>query len=156
MSAPDVAPRADDHDRDGPLGALGGLVQPADATLVDLAVKWLRACVERDDVFVAENSLDQPPGLFTCIATAGPSFGLQAFADHLRGLKKAGWAGLQPTGYVVGDTAWFTGVEEGLLPWGEPLTIRITLVLVRSMKTWKVVHCHVSESVAREGIDLAS
>lgn len=132
------------------------VIQPADSEMVRFAVAWLEACVERNADFILQNSQNEPAGVFTCTATAGSPFSLDAFADHLRGLKKAAWANLNPTGYVAGGAAWFTGVSEGLLPSGEPLVIRITLILVSADGCWKVAHCHVSESVERQGIELES
>ena len=129
-------------------------VRAANEVLVDLAVKWLRACTERDDAYIAEHSLSDPADAFRCVGSAGEPFPLIPFTEHLRGLKKAGWSGLEPAGWVRGDTAWFTGSAQGLLPSGEPLVIRISLVMLRVDRAWKVVQCHVSEGVDRKGIEL--
>lgn len=131
-----------------------GVAKEADASLTQLATKWLQACVERDGDYVCEHSVDEPKGSFTSVGTSGGAWDLLGFADHLRGLKKVGWSGLEPKGYVFGDTAWFTGIAEGLLPWGQPLTIRLTLILNRVGGDWKVAHSHVSEGVDRAGIEL--
>ncbi len=132
----------------------GSDVRRADAELVALAVKWLQACTERDTAYVEAHGLAEPADAFTCIGSAGEPFGLQPFAEHLRGLKPAGWNGLAPEGWVRGDTAWFTGSAQGLLPSGEPLLIRISVVMLRVGDVWKIIHCHVSEGVDREGIEL--
>ena len=130
------------------------IVRGADAALAELAAKWLRACAERDAAYVEEHSVAEPAEAFRCIGSAGEPFPLRAFADHLRGLRPAGWSGLAPEGWVRGDTAWFTGSAQGLLPSGEPLRIRISLLMLRLEGAWKTVHCHVSEGVEREGLTL--
>ncbi len=129
-------------------------VTKADAALVGLAVSWLQACVERDDAYILQHSLDDLNDAFRCIGSSGEPFPLHPFAEHLRGLKKAGWDGLEPAGWIRGDTAWFAGSAHGLLPSGEPLLIRITLVMLKAGDAWKAIHCHVSESVHRNGVEL--
>jgi hypothetical protein len=128
--------------------------QPAEAAAMDIALRWLQACVERDADFIDANSVDNPAPAFSSIGTAMAPFSLEDFSSHLRDLKKVGWGGLKLTGYQLGTAAWFYGMEDGLLPWGEALTIRISLTMVNIGGAWKVCQSHVSESVERSGIEL--
>lgn len=125
----------------------------ADAALTELAVKYLEANVVRDSTYVFENSIDLPKGSYTGIGSGtGTDWKLKYAAGHLDGLKKVGWEGLDPKGYVVGDVAWFTDLAHGVLPDGEKIDIRISLVMRKVGDEWKTVHHHVSEGVDRSGI----
>jgi SnoaL-like domain len=129
--------------------------QRASQEVLHAATRYLEACVTRDADYIAANSVDD--GSFWGIGSApGPGWNLQETVEHLRGLKKAGWSGLKPQGFVAGDFAWFTDYAKGVLPDGEQLDIRVTLVMRHLGERWKVVHFHVSEGVQREGIKLGS
>jgi ketosteroid isomerase-like protein len=121
----------------------------------EAAVRYLNACVTRDADYIAENSATD--GSFTGITSGcSPPQSLEAIVSHLRGLKEAGWSELDPTGYVAGDFAWFTDHARGVLPNGQEVGIRTTLLMRRMDQRWKVVHFHVSEGVDRGGIELGS
>lgn len=125
----------------------------ADAALTALAKAYLEACVTRDADFVFKHSIDHPKGSFTGITTGNSTdWSLQNAAGHLRGLKPVTWEGLEPEGWVVDDFAWFSGLAKGIIPSGEALTIRISLVMRKVGKEWKAVHWQVSEPVSRAGI----
>lgn len=125
----------------------------ADAALSALAKAYLEACVTRDADYVFAHSIDLPKGSFTGITTgSGTDWSLQHAAGHLRGLKPVKWEGLDPQGWVVGDFAWFSGLAKGIIPSGEALTIRISLVMRKIGNDWKGVHWQVSEGVDRTGI----
>lgn len=125
----------------------------ADEALTELAVKYLEANVIRDSKYVFENSIDLPKGSYTGIGSGtGTDWKLKYAAGHLDGLKKVGWEGLDPKGYVVGDVAWFTDLAHGVLPDGKKIDIRISLVMRKVGDEWKTVHHHVSEGVDRSGI----
>jgi hypothetical protein len=127
--------------------------KPADADLTKLAIAFLDACVTRDADYVAAHSIDDPVGSFTGIGSGtGDKWTLQDTLDDLRGLKKVGWEGLDPKGYVIGDAAWFSDLAYGVLPDGKKITIRISLVLRKVGSDWKAVHFHVSEGLAHGGI----
>lgn len=129
-------------------------VVPAEAELNELACRWLQAGVERDADFVLAHSVVSPEAAFATIGTALSPFSLEGFAQHLRELKKVAWGGMSLTGYRQGTAAWFYGMEHGVLPWGQELLIRISLMMIYTGGAWKVCHCHISESVEREGIAL--
>jgi hypothetical protein len=127
----------------------------ADKAVIDAALRYLDACVTRDAAYVAANSIDDPAGSYLGITTGpGPGNNLQETVEHLRGLKPVKWGGLNPKGYVVGDVAWFTDYAKGIIPSGQQLDVRATLLMRRVEGVWKVVHFHVSEGVQREGIKL--
>lgn len=129
--------------------------KPADKEVIDAALRYLDACVTRDAAYVAANSIDDPTGSYSGITTGpGPGSTLQETVDHLRGLKPVKWGGLNPRGYVVGDFAWFTDYAKGIIPSGQELDVRATLLMRRVGSDWKVVHFHVSEGVQRDGIAL--
>lgn len=129
--------------------------QPAGKEVLESALRYLDACVTRDADYVAANSIDAPEGSFSGFTTGpGPASGLRDFVDHLKGLKPVKWSGLNPRGFAVGDVAWFTDYAKGIIPSGQPLEIRVTLLMRRVGKDWKVAHFHVSEGVHREGIRL--
>jgi hypothetical protein len=129
--------------------------KPADQEVIEAALRYLDACVTRDAAYVAANSIDDPAGSYSGITTGpGPAQGLQEIVDHLKGLKPVKWSGQHPKGYVVGDFAWFTDYAKGIIPSGQALDIRATLLMRRVGKDWKVVHFHVSEGVQRGGIKL--
>ena len=129
--------------------------QRASQEVLHAAARYLEACVTRDADYIAANSVDD--GSFWGIGSGpGPGWNLHETVEHLRGLKKAGWSGLNPQGFVAGDFAWFTDYAKGILPDGKQLDIRVTLVMRHLGKRWKVVHFHVSEGVQREGIKLGS
>lgn len=126
---------------------------PAGEELTKLAIAFLDACVTRDADYVAANSIEDPVGSFSSFGSGEPKISdRMTFADHLRPLKKVGWAGLDPKGWVSGDVAWFADVADGVLPDGKKIPIRISLVMRNTGTAWKVVHVHVSEGVHRDGI----
>ena len=119
------------------------------------AVRYLNACVTRDADYIAANSVAD--GSFTGITSGrSPPEGLEEIVGHLRGLKKAGWSGLDPAGFIAGDFAWFTDHAKGVLPDGQEIGIRTTLLMRQIGNEWKAVHFHVSEGVERTGIQLES
>lgn len=127
--------------------------QVASQEVIDAALRYLDACVTRDADYVAANSIDDPAGSFSGINTGpGPANDLKHVVDHLRGLKPVKWGGLNPKGYMAGDFAWFTDYAKGIIPSGQQLDVRATLLMRRVDGKWKVVHYHVSEGVKREGI----
>lgn len=126
---------------------------PAGADLTKLAVAFLDACVTRDADYVAANSIEDPVGSFSSFGSGAPKISDRIeFAEHLRPLKKVGWDGLDPKGWVSGNVAWFADVADGILPDGKKIPIRISLVMRNTGAGWKVVHVHVSEGVHRDGI----
>jgi ketosteroid isomerase-like protein len=127
----------------------------AEGEVQDAAVRYLTACVTRDVDYIAANSATD--GSFTGTTSGcGQPQSLDEIVSHLRGLKKAGWSQLRPTGFVAGDFAWFTDHANGVLPDGNEIGIRTTLLMRRIDDGWKVVHFHVSEGVERVGIELSS
>ena len=129
--------------------------QRAEGEVYEAAVRYLEACVTRDCEYIAASSVTD--GSFTGTTSgSSPPLSLEEIVSHLRGLKKAGWSQLHPTGYVAGDFAWFTDHAAGMLPNGEKIGIRTTLLMRRLEGRWKVVHFHVSEGVDRPGIELES
>ena len=129
--------------------------QRAQGAVHEAAVRYLNACVMRDSEYILANSASD--GTYTGTTSGcSPPQSLEEIVSHLRGLKKAGWQKLDPTGYVAGDFAWFTDHAKGVLPDGEEIGIRTTLLMRRVDGQWKVVHFHVSEGVDRAGIELGS
>lgn len=139
-------------------GAADAKVQAAvkaDAELTKLATLFLEACVTRDADYLAAHSIDAPVGSFTGIGTGSSDTANWTHAvnvEHFRHLKPVKWSGLSPDGYVVGDMAWFTDLAKGIMPDGQELTIRTTLIMRRIDGAWKAVHYHVSEPVVRGGV----
>jgi hypothetical protein len=128
-------------------------VMPANDELNRLATQFLQACVTRDVEYVAAHAVDEPAGSFTGITTGSdPDWSLSNTINHLQGLKQAGWVELDPHGFVAGEFAWFTAFAYGVIPNGERLGIRTTLIMRRFDGNWKAVHFHVSEAVDRLGI----
>jgi hypothetical protein len=127
----------------------------ADAAAQEAAIRYLTACVRRDADYVAANSVTD--GSFTGTTSGcSPPQSLEEIVGHLRGLKKAGWSELHPAGFTAGDFAWFTEYTNGVLPNGQEIGIRTTLLMRQVGEAWKVVHFHVSEGVERSGIALGS
>jgi hypothetical protein len=119
--------------------------------LLDLARRYLEACVTRDADYLAANSIDDPEGSYLGINTGpGPGLDMKANIAHFRTVPPVTWSGLSPEGYVVGDLAWFTDYAKGVLPSGKQLDIRVTLIMRRIGETWKTVHYHVSEGVVAD------
>jgi hypothetical protein len=126
----------------------------ADERLVAFARRYLEACVTRDVDYLAANSIDDPEGSYSGINSGpGPGLGMAVNIAHFREVPPVKWSGLSPEGYVVGDLAWFTDYAKGVLPSGNQLDIRVTLIMRRIGVEWKTVHYHVSEGVA---VDLSS
>ena len=126
----------------------------ADEHVMELARRYLEACVTRDADYLAANSIDDPAGSYLGINTGpGPGLGMEVNIAHFREVPPVQWSGLSPEGYVVGDLAWFTDYAKGVLPSGKQLDIRVTLIMRRIGETWKTVHYHVSEGVP---VDLSS
>lgn len=76
---------------------------PAPPDVVAAATLFLNACVERDIDAMLGASVEETEGSFAAFNTAGTDpQDRQTFAEHLRPLRKAGWAGLDPAGWVVG------------------------------------------------------
>jgi SnoaL-like domain len=123
----------------------------ADQDLVEVARRYLEACVTRDADYLAANSIDDPQGSFSGInSSPGPGRGLPDSVAHFRELPRVKWSGLSPEGFVAGDFAWFTDYAKGVLPSGQELDIRVTLLMRRVDNAWKTVHYHVSEGLARK------
>ena len=127
----------------------------ADGEVQDAAVRYLTACVTRDADYIASNSATDGSFTGTTSGRSSPQ-SLDEIVSHLRGLKKAGWSQLHPTGFVAGNFAWFVDHAKGVLPDGNEVGIRTTLLMRRIDDEWKVVHFHVSEGVERGGIELGS
>lgn len=123
----------------------------ADEKLIELANRYFRACTDRDIDYIENNSIDDPENSYSGITTGTDGvYSLSGIIDHLRGLPKVGYMDLNPKGYVVGDFAWFTDAPGGIMPSGQQIEVRATLLMRRVGEEWKVVHFHVSEGVFRE------
>jgi hypothetical protein len=118
----------------------------AGTDVVELARRYLEACVTRDADYLAAHSIDDPTGSFSGInSSPGPGRGLPDTVAHFRELPPVKWSGLSPEGYVVGDFAWFTDYAKGVLPSGQELDIRVTLLMRRVGNDWKT-----AEGLARQ------
>ena len=118
--------------------------------LIETAHKYFTALIRRDVEYLVANSIDEPGDAYCGInSVPGGLHSLSSTIDHLRSLPPAKFIDLTLSGYTAGEFAWLSGAGFGVIPSGEKLAVRVTLVLYLADQVWKVVHYHVSEGVDR-------
>jgi hypothetical protein len=116
--------------------------------LIGLTARYLDALVARDVAYLREHSLDTPEYEFVGIGSLpDEQWGLPQLIDHLGEFPPTTFVDSKPNGYTDGNVAWLIDHPTCVLPSGERLAMRATVVLKRAGKAWKVVHWHVSEGV---------
>ncbi len=119
--------------------------------LVGFTKRYLQALVARDTAYVLAHSIDTPGCAYVGIGSLPDErWSLAELVDHLGEFPPTEFLDSIPTGCVEGDVAWLTDYPTCVLPSGETVAIRATVVLKRVRGAWKVAHWHVSEGVARE------
>ena len=112
---------------------------------------YLQALVARDTAHVRAHSIDAPGCAYVGIGSLPDErWALEELVDHLGEFPPTEFLDSNPTGCVEGGVAWLTDYPTCVLPSGERVAIRATVVLVRVREAWKVAHWHVSEGVAHE------
>jgi len=118
----------------------------------DFCKKWLAACLSRDVVWLAENSIEDDESGYLGIHS-GKTID-RSIADSVASLGPAPPASClnsAPTGWMIGDVAWLVDYPIGVLPNGYqlPEPIRVTFVMRRVGNAWKMAQWHLSESFPR-------
>ncbi|MFB7089166.1 nuclear transport factor 2 family protein [Streptomyces sp. NPDC056296] len=124
-------------------------MEKAPAELVDLARAWIAAGHARDVDLMERLSATPEGGAVFCVASSPDSnLTLRGLLDHLKEYPPCEPVGSNPSGFVEGDVAWLFDNPKILIPGEEGASIRITVVLRRTIDGWRVVHGHLSEGVA--------
>jgi hypothetical protein len=123
----------------------------APAEVVEFTKDYLRALVARDTARLRANSVDEPESVYVGIGSLpDESWSLPDLIDHLGEFPPTEFVGMDPGGFVEGDVAWLTDYPTCVLPSGEAISMRATVVLRRVGGAWKAVHWHLSEGVPHE------
>ncbi len=123
--------------------------------LNDFIRDYLAALAARDVAYVRENSIEDGEAGYSGFHTGGVpvDWSIQSTVDVLAPLSPARLVKSAPTGWVIGDVAWFTDFPHGVLPNGQVLDdfVRLTVIARRvDGDRWKVAHWHISEQVSRD------
>jgi hypothetical protein len=124
------------------------------AELNEFIRDYLAALAARDVDFVRENSIEDAEAGYSGFHTGDEpvDWSIQSTVDALSPLSPARLEKSAPTGWMIGDVAWFTDFPHGVLPNGQMLDdfVRLTVIARRvDGDRWKVAHWHISEQVAR-------
>jgi hypothetical protein len=126
-------------------------VTAASEELTAFTKRYLEALVARDTAYVGAHSVESAGCPYLGIGSPpGENWSLADLIDHLGDFPPTEFVGSSPSGCVHGDVAWLTDYPACILPSGEELAMRATVVLVRVDGEWKVAHFHVSEGVPHE------